>query len=156
MLSLWVLVGAIHTGDKWWVVRWSFEKLMKSRGSLPVLDGLAGSIMQGEPTKVMKGVVVASVVVAAVLLACWSARARSGEGVAVCLGLLGMAIILNRYEIWAVVRFGKLLVLPLAVAQSPAPLLEGPHRRWVVLVALVAGLTTNIAYAYYLTRLYLP
>ncbi len=150
-LLVWIVGGALHTGDPLWFMRWSVENLAASRSHLPVFDGLLGPFLSGSVTKIAKGLVVLVITAIAVVGAYRSLRIRYWTGVAICGGLILIALALNQYEIWAVVRFSRLLVVPLAyllLRESPLP--AGRMRGWLPGAALAGCVLTNIAYGYYM------
>jgi hypothetical protein len=153
-LLVWIAAGALHYGDVFWFARWSVDKLVVSRHGLPVADGLIGPFLIASPAKVFKGLVVAGVVATAALCAWFSWAQRFWTGVAICLPILAMAFVLNEYEIWAVVRFSRMLVIPAAYA---AMFLLPPtefRSRMAYPVLLVAAVASNFVYGYYVSAVY--
>jgi hypothetical protein len=62
-----------------------------------------------------------------------------------------MCVALNSYEIWAAVRFSKILVVPVALIWHLESAEHANRTEWLVMViALVVGITTNLAYGIYM------
>lgn len=151
----WIAGGVAHFGDPLWFMRWSVEHLAVSRSQLPVLDGIVGPFLAGSPTKAAKGLIVLAVTVGALVGAYRSFRQRYWPGVILCGGLVAMAVALNQYEIWAVVRFSRLLIVPLAylvVREHPDVL---SRRRGVVpRAAFALCVLSNLLYGYYMAVMF--
>jgi hypothetical protein len=63
-----------------------------------------------------------------------------------------MTVVLNQHEIWAVVRFGRLLMIPAAVVIG-----QWLPAHWTVralVLAFVVGVITNFGFAAYTTQYY--
>jgi hypothetical protein len=154
-LAAWIVAGALFHGDLLWFVRWGAENLVRSRSSLPVLDGILGSLLSGSPQRMVKGGLALAVLLLAATTLVLSVRRRFAFGILFSLPVAAMAVLINQYEIWAVIRFSRVLVLPLAYFM-PAPELTGPlagRVGWVSL-ALVAFFLTNVAFGYYMARVF--
>jgi hypothetical protein len=148
---LWI-AGTIYHSNVWWMTARSARQLMWSTGALPAFDGLVTSLLSHSAPKLLKGVVVLIVFLAAGVLLHRSLRHQFWLGVAICVGTIGMTAVLNQHEVWAVVRFGRLLVIPLAYFGVSA--LGVPSRFTVptLVLAFLAGIVTNFAFAIYTTR----
>ncbi len=154
-LLVWIAAGALHHGDALWFVRWGVDKLVVSRTGLPFADGLIGPFLHGSPAKLLKGLVVLTVASCAVVAGIFAIRQRFWSGVAICLPIVLMSLVINEYEIWAVVRFSRLLVIPVAYMLAhgswAADRLRG---RAVYAVLLAAAVASNFLYGYYLSTMY--
>jgi hypothetical protein len=150
-----VIAGAVYHGDPLWMVRWGVGTLVKPRGGLPLLDGTLGLFLTGQPSKVLKGVVVCLVLLMALAIGIESWRRRFAPGILMALPILAMGLIINQYEVWAVVRFSKALVVPAAVCLMPYLARVSPRTARAVVTALVVtGIATNAAYAFYMVRFF--
>jgi hypothetical protein len=66
-----------------------------------------------------------------------------------------MAVVLNQHEIWAVVRFSKILILPLVLYRDRLFGFIPPRLRKPALVGLIGlGFLTQIAYAWYMANVF--
>jgi hypothetical protein len=151
-LITWIVAGAVHHGDVLWFMRWSMDELVRSRSVLPVADGLLGPFLTGSPVKILKGLVVAAVFSTAVVTAYGSLRRGFWTGAALSIPIVLMACVINQYEIWAVVRFSRVLIIPIAMlllAGGRARLVE---HRWLYAALFTVCLISNFAYGYYVSR----
>jgi Gpi18-like mannosyltransferase len=155
-LTLLYVSGALSHGSLTWIVSSNLQNELLSQSSLPVLDGLLGTILRGSQTQIVKAVIVWSVVAGSaglLLLGLGSGTLRGRLGGALAAAVLFLCLALNQLEIWAAVRFSKLLVLPaMWTLQSARPALL--KNRWVWLVAIAGGLASQFVYAWYLARVY--
>ena len=105
----------------------------------------------------IKGSIVLATFVAAGGLLYFSRLHGFWVGVCICLGIVIMGFIVNRYEIWSMVRFSRTLIVPgafLFSAQRASlsvreALQRVPFPGWVSL-----SLMTNAAFAYYLAKVF--
>jgi hypothetical protein len=154
-LVTWLLMGAIYYQDLLWFARWGMEHLVVSRSHLPVLDGLISPFLDGSATKVAKGIVLLAIVSTAVVAASLSLRMRFWGGLALTLPILVLALAMNQYEIWAVVRFSRVLVIPAAYVAATIPSLNFIFSDSRVFGVILAGSAiTNVAYALYMSQVF--
>jgi hypothetical protein len=153
-----ILMGAVYHKDILWMVRVSKEIHFTSQSSLPVFDGIVGSLMTGGLAKGVKGLVALGVFLLAAVSVVPCYRRRFWIGVSIALGLIMMGVILNQVEIWALVRFSSVLLLPLGYLLLTRN--SGFSCRWGGLTAtrfriLFAGaIASNAAFAYYMARIF--
>jgi hypothetical protein len=107
-----IAVGAVHHKDILWMVRVSKEIHFTSQSSLPVFDGIVGSLMTEGLAKGVKGLVAPGIFLLAAVCVVPCYRRRFGIGESFALALIMMGIVVNQFEIWALVRFSSLLLLP--------------------------------------------
>jgi hypothetical protein len=151
-LVAWIVAGAIYHGDIFWFMRWSMNELVRSRSVLPVADGLLGPFFTGNPVKIIKGLVVATVFLTAVVTAFGSLRRGFWTGLALSLPIALMAIVINQYEIWAVVRFSRVLIIPIAMLLLDGGRAHPIDRPGLYAALFAACLISNLAYGYYVSR----
>ena len=153
--TLWLL-GSLYYGSAWWIVASHVRVEVVAKGALPFLDGIVGTAL----AEGMKGIVKTGIVVAiaslatVVMLICLrSSTPGARPGAAIALSVLLLAVILNRWEIWAAVRFSKLLVLPcIWCMRDFRPRIFADERLWAgTLTALVAS---QFVYAWYIARVF--
>jgi hypothetical protein len=149
---LWA-VGAVFHSNAWWMTARSARQLMWSAGALPVFDGLITSLLSHNAPKLIKGVVVLVLFVLAIGLLYCSVRSGFYLGFAICISTIAMTAVLNQHEVWAVVRFGRLLVIPVAYfASSGLGPAHWPPR--ILLGAVIAGIIANYGFTVYTTQYY--
>jgi len=117
-LLAWIVCGAFYHEDVLWFARWGIEHLIVSKSGLPICDGIVGPFLSGSIYKMAKGVLVSATVLLSLVTFFCSCRFRFWSGLSVSLSLILMAVVINQYEIWVVIRFSKVLVIPLAYILS--------------------------------------
>jgi len=155
---LWVS-GAVYHGSLTWIVSRNIQNEVMPRTSLPVLDGLLGTLMRGGARGVVKGATVAGVALLSAALVYASYRLRTPYfqfGMAISAGVLLLSVLMNRWEIWSSVRFGRLLVLPLMwTLGHKYGTRDLPYLRpCVVTAVLLALFVSQFAFSWYTARLY--
>jgi hypothetical protein len=165
MIILWLWQTAV-TGDPWWTVASIFKAQVVSRGTLPILDGWVGTVIGKGISGWAKVGILAMVVLvaAAVLVRVWSDRtapmgARMLFQKIICIlipgVLLGMAVVLNQHEIWAVVRFSKILIVPLILCRDRLFGFIPQRLRTPALCVLIGlGFLTQVVYAWYMANVF--
>jgi hypothetical protein len=149
-LLLWITGGAIKYHSVLWFIRFNYETHTVKQG-LPVLGGLIETMNRASPAKIGKGVVILTTLVVALATAVASARRRIWAGLGISLVVVFLVAVVNAYEIWIAVRYGKLLVAAWCLLATPA----GRDRRPPVLgMAMVAALllASNLAFGFYLAH----
>ncbi len=154
-LITWLLMGAIYYKDLLWFARWPMANLVASRSHLPVLDGIIGPFLHASAIKGAKGIVVLAIVSTALVAAWVSLRMRFWGGLALTLPIVVLSLVMNQYEIWAVVRFSRVLVIPAAYVAAAIPSLNfifSNPRAYAVILA--ASAITNLAYGLYMAQMF--
>jgi len=112
-LVVYWLYGAQRFSDALWIVRANADKEL-ARTHAPIFDGLYGTLVEGGLSNLFKFVLLTSCFALAVLLlVARPAWQKAPVLLAVIIPVLALAVILNEYEIWAMMRYSRLLVLPL-------------------------------------------
>ncbi len=155
---LWVAGSAYH-GSITWLVSSNIAGEVVPKGDTLFLDGLWGTFLRGGLQALVKGPLLLSFfgITGATLIATFARR--SGYfyyGVAISSAILLLFLILNQHEIWAAMRFGRLLVIPLAfLISSTSP---PRNRLWMnpLLVALLLTFlfASQFVYAWYMASVY--
>jgi hypothetical protein len=154
-LLVWMGAGALHHGDPLWFVRWGAKTLVRSRGPLPILDGLFGPLLTARPNAILKGILILATTGAAVVTAVTSARRAQWGAAAVALGLMLLAISMNQYQIWVVARFSRLLIIPVVCALMFSPRGRATlENKTAYAVAMTVCVATNVAFTYYVVRVF--
>jgi hypothetical protein len=151
-----ILLGAMYHKDILWIMRWSTENLLTSQSSLPVFDGILGSLVTGGIAKGVKGLLALCVFLLAAVSVVSCYRRRFWIGASIALALIMMGVIVNQFEIWALVRFSSVLLLPLGYLLLTRN--SGFLRRWGGLTAtrfrilFLGAIVCNAAFGYYMAR----
>ncbi|TMQ72185.1 MAG: hypothetical protein E6K80_03410, partial [Candidatus Eisenbacteria bacterium] len=149
-LLAWIVGGAMKFHGWLWFIRFNVETHTSLKQGMPVFGGLLETLEIGSPTKLAKGAVIVSTLLAALITGVLCARRRLWLGVWIAGVVAFLVAGVNAYEIWIAVRYSKLLVIPWAMLASGPP---QPRRRWPPLAAmLLAALTllgSNLAYGHY-------
>jgi hypothetical protein len=121
----------------------------------------AGGISGWAKVGILSLVVLLSVYLLAALLRNRSAPVDGRElyrrlvSAVIPVGILGMAFLLNQHEIWAVVRFSKILILPLILQRNRLFGFMPQRLRMPAFYALIAaGFITQVAYAWYMAKVF--
>jgi hypothetical protein len=165
MVILWVW-QTILTKDPLWTITSIVQAEVVSQGSLPILDGWIGTVIGGGLSGWAKVGILSLVVLTAgyLLLVVLRGRNPPGDGRGmyrrivsgvIPAVLLGLAVVLNQHEIWAVVRFSKILILPMILYRdSLFGFIPLRFRKPVLLALIGLGFLTQIAYAWYMANVF--
>jgi hypothetical protein len=152
-LLLWMGTGAIYHQDILWFMRWSVDHLFVSSGSSPIFEGLTTPLLSQSPAKVLKGILVAVVMFLSMIFVHHGFRHSQWVGLCIALGLLVMVMFVNSYEIWVVVRYSRLLVIPLSfVGTQSEKRAQGISVTMIASFVFAVFIATNMAFGFYLTR----
>ena len=161
LTAIWIL-GASHHDETFWLVSSNLDFEFKSTSSLPVLDGLAGSMLYGGVSGLVKGLMVAGIGLLAlvVIVRAWKSPAEDERrlySLAIGVGVLALVVLLNEREAWATVRFGRLLAVPLVWYFGTSALESGASARSIRIGAigiLLCLLASQFAFSYYMARVW--
>lgn len=158
---LWLL-GSLHYNSAAWLYSKNLSWEIESTSALPLLDGLVGSIIFGGVSGILKGVIVlalAAVTLAAAVRA-WRLP-RSDETKWYCLAIFGavlaLIVVLNEREIWASVRFGRLIAIPLVWIYGNTFLTSLRKFRTIGYVAawsVIGMFGSQFAFGYYMAKIW--
>ena len=117
LVSLWIC-GSVYHSDPFWIISSNIKDNLSSNSDLIIFDGLLGPLIYYQSIdKVMKGLLV----IGTFLLSGFLFKVAVKEkfigweiSVGILLAIILLSIIVEQYEIWIIVRFGRLLVFPLA------------------------------------------
>lgn len=150
LTALW-LAGAHHHNDLIWLVRANLGEEFASHSNLPILDGLLGTLLFQGWVGILQGLIVLGVLLLAGYLTYQQLTnptpAKATYTLAITLPLLLLGVLLNQKEIWVVMRFGRLLILPL-LWLNPAILRPLAQRGlwWLVVLLLVLSQFSFMVY----------
>lgn len=156
--TLWIVGSAYHHSPTWLVSR-NLQVEVASKGHAIILDGLLGTFISGGLKGILKGIALT----ASALVSCYAllmSSKTSNEcfhyGSAVALACCFLFVILNHGEIWAAVRFSRLLAILLAaIAHTGSPGKRISAWGWrEVGVVLFLLFLTQFAFAWYMARVY--
>ena len=158
---LWML-GTIHHDSPAWLFASNIDFEIRSTSFLPVLDGMVGSILFGGLSGIAKGLIVLGVALLA-LAVILRARLLPGDNetkwysLAVALAVLLLVLVLNEREIWASVRFGRLLAVPLTMLYGTMVISNVTTSRrliYGVAPALLILFFSQLAFGFYMARVW--
>jgi len=152
-LLVWIVCGAFYYNDALWFLRWGVEHLVASKSSLPICDGIVGPFLTGSVSKMAKGGLVSATVLLALIAFFYSYRLRFWSGLSISLSLILMAVVINQYEIWVVIRFSKVLVIPLAYILSQAGFRPAARLRPLFIPFFLLCIASNVAFGHYMAAL---
>jgi hypothetical protein len=165
LVLLWIW-QTIVTKNPLWTIASIFQAQVVSQGSLPILDGWIGTLMGKGIAGWAKVGILSLVVLTALYLLAGVLKQRTAPGngknvyrrvvcVLVAVGVLGLAVALNQHEIWAVVRFSKILILPLILYREELFGFIPQRFRMPAVYALIGlGFLTQIVYAWYMANIF--
>lgn len=155
---LWFF-GAQYHQDYLWIISQNLNVELQSKSSLPIFDGLIGTLMNGGWKDLVKGVYILFLfgLNSALIFVLLRKKPLYWQyGMIIASSVLLLLVVLNQHEIWAVARFSRLLVLPIFwIFSEYLNKLKLSKQMQVVLTALLVGLyLTQIAYAYYMAIIF--
>jgi hypothetical protein len=157
-LLFYALLGAVYHQSLIWIISSNLRVEVSSTSNLLILDGVVGTFRAGNLQSWVKGGILLSQLLVAGYVVFHALRRRSWGwefGLAIGLATLILLCVLNRYEIWASVRFGRLLVIPVASILSERFFVNF-HKAGVLKKAFIAILAMGLYvsqhfYAWYMT-----
>jgi len=154
---LWA-TGSFYHHSMAWLFSSNLKAEVASKNNLPLLDGLLGTFMEGGIKGFVKGILLLSFAAISALVFYLSAKLKYEYfhyGMMISLAILFLFLVLNQGEIWAAMRFGRLLVIPLAFIAN-AKMEFKKVMRWSppIIIALLILFLTQFAYAWYMARVY--
>jgi hypothetical protein len=155
-LMAFAMAGSMHHHSSTWIVSSNLQVEVSSNREFLVLDGLVGTLRAGTLSSMIKGgILLLHFLVASYVVGHALKRSSRGWEMSLAIGLATLILIfvLNSYEIWASVRFGRLLAIPLATILG-SQALTGSHKigrlQKSVLAVLGLGLySSQHFYAWY-------
>jgi hypothetical protein len=123
--------------------------LFVSQNSVPILDGIITPLLSHSPAKILKAILVVIIMFSSLVFGYYNFRRKQFVGMFVAVALLIMCVLVNAYEIWVVVRYSKLLIVPLLFVDTK---LLKMNIKWKVII-LIIFLATNLFFSFYQARL---
>jgi len=156
-LALTWFFGALYHHSPLWIFSTSLDVGVQTRKTFPLLGGIIGSVSAGGLKSVFKGGLVVGLTTMAAALLVWTFRKKAPNwpyGLALSAGCLFFFLFLTLPEIWAAVRFSRLLVLPLAWNMAGRPARRTPARLAAAVLLLLALLLSQFLFASYSARVF--
>lgn len=158
IVSLWIL-GSFYHHSITWLISSNLEVEVASKGSIPLLDGLLGTFMEGGIKGTGKGFLLSGFAAISAFATYMSIKLNykySYYGITISLAILILFFILNQHEIWAAMRFSRLLVIPLAFIANTNPTFKKLSwwRSPATITFLLSLLLSQFIYAWYIARVY--
>lgn len=157
MATLWI-AGSFYHHSTTWLFSSNLKVEITSKSSLPLLDGLLGTFMEGGVKGFAKGILLLSFAAISVFFLYLSAKLKYAYfhyGIMISLSVLFLFLLLNQDEIWAAMRFGRLLVIPFAfIANTNMKLRKKLGWSSPIIIIFLFLFLTQFAYAWYIARVY--
>jgi hypothetical protein len=143
----WLAVAAGGAGLLW-IIAVDLKVNLPSQSSLPILDGVFGTLTQGDMRGIIKGLLLLGLLIGTGVMTWTYGRRSNLEMLAILVPVLGLLVVLNQFEAWASVRYAKILVIPLIglpiSQQLGRKLAQARAIFWLVVMVLAA---TQVAFA---------
>lgn len=155
---LWLL-GSFYHHSVTWLFSGNLGVEISPRSDLLILDGLLGTFIGGGIKGLSKGIILIGFACVSVFTIYASLKLKYENyhyGLAVSFAVLFLFLILNQNEIWAAMRFGRLMVIPLTFIAST----HGGFRekfRWNSPASIATWsilLLSQFAYAWYMATVF--
>ena len=158
---LWLL-GSIYNDSFAWIVSSDIDFALRTETSLPVLDGVVTSFRLASITSIGKAVLVLGQGFLALMVILRARNLPNTDGTkwfsfSIALGILISILILNERELWSVVRFGRVLAIPLVLLYGTDFIRVVKAYRGLVYgvgLGLLGLFGSQLAFAYYLARIW--
>lgn len=147
-ITIWAVSGISHYNDVFWFLR---TELLTSKTEFPIFDGIITPFFSGSIPKLAKGLFNASILVSVIYGIYYGIIHKLWLPLCTCLSLAIMCVIVNSYEIWAVARYSKLLVIPLGIFFHHSGMDRVRVPKHILAAIAVLSLGTNFAAAYYMS-----
>ena len=142
--------GALYYQDIVWMFSDHMQVVAMPRGTWSLFDGIIGTVQAGAWDDVVKAFMVVSLLSLSLFLSYQAVRSRNYYMVAILVPIVFWSAVLNTYEIWASMRFGKIVVLPLFVL--PSFLLRKWHllksNRIIVFLLILLLVASQVAFVW--------
>ncbi len=157
---LWVAGMVVNGYGPFWLLSVSLPIQFATKSSLPVLDGLLGTILKGGIANLAKSVILWAHVGVLVTLCVALFRSRDPAvkwyGLAILGGLLFLYCGLNQNIIWAAMRYSKITAIPLGfyLGTQPRVVAALVQRPWIMVPVVVVLLASQFVYGWYMAHVF--
>jgi len=153
-LLIFALIGSFHHNSLTWIISSNLNVELAPRSGLPFLDGLLGTFLKPGISSMVKGGILIFQFLFAFLMLFTAFRIQYNGwewGASISIATLMLMIFLNQYEIWASIRFGRLLVVPfLGYLGNKYVIYQSKVGKIVVILLAGILLVSQLFYAWYL------
>lgn len=128
-LLLFTVLGSFYHHSLTWIVSSNLNVEVSSKSNAILFDGLLGTLGKGGLSALAKGGIIMSQLMLAGYVAFQAIKHKNQGwefGFAIGIATLILLTFLNQYEIWAAVRFGRLLAIPIVGGLSISRFFETP------------------------------
>jgi hypothetical protein len=154
-LVIYWLIGVFNGEQLSWMVHSNLHKEIASHSSLPVFDGVFGTLASGGARGLIKGGLLLSLLIASVVLGAIHLKRRHAEMVVLILPIFALLMILNQWEAWAPFRFAKILAIPAVMALQPGRVFSSLDRRpWAYWTFIIVLGLSQLVFAFYMDRFF--
>jgi hypothetical protein len=153
------LSGSVYHHSPLWIIANNYNVEFASKSSLPLLDGLIGTFFKRDLVAYLKGVIILIFCLLTLTVLLLTLRFKYTYyyfGAAIATVIFLLFIVLNQHEIWAAVRFSRLLAIPLLLLISYKFItkLSFLQNRVYVYFSLFLLFISQIAYSWYMAKIY--
>lgn len=116
LMTIWIL-GSFHYDSVTWIVDSNLSVELKSRDGIPVLHGLINTLSESDFKHIAKGTLLLFFMTITSIAIYINIKIKPNNfhyGNIILVSSLLLFVILNSHELWAAMRFNKLIVIPLA------------------------------------------
>lgn len=155
---LWVL-GAMYHGNILWIISSNLDVELSTLNGFPIFDGIIGSFLSNELSDNIKGLLILLIYIFTIAITILIIKKKQNfwqYGLIILIPLLILGAFINSYEIWAFMRFSRLLVIPIAIyiggnQQIIKVVMNKPFIKIIAVVSLCLLIISQFVYAYYIT-----
>jgi hypothetical protein len=155
---LW-FAGAIYYGKLTWLFASSINIENSLQTRYPILDGLIGTFREGGIKGMSKGVLlsgfacISAITIFAILR---NSYKKNEYWLGISIVVMALFLLINHYEIWSAMRFGRLLAVPLMIIANYS--IKFQTKKWLCSTAAISSIAilflSQFAYAWYLARIF--
>lgn len=155
-LLLLLISGAIYYNDLLWMVSNHVATDVSFGFQIPVIGTIVGVFQQGGLPGLVKGTLIAAIAIislSAIGISIFKKQKNYITGISISVAVLICIAIVTPREAWAVVRFGKLLTIPIIFSISSMVDLSNFIKIQKIFLPLILTVlaVSQFAYAYYMT-----
>lgn len=155
---LWVL-GAMYHGNILWIISSNLDVELSTLNGFPIFDGIIGSFLSNELSDNIKGLLILLIYIFTVAITILIIKKKPNfwqYGLIILIPLLILGAFINSYEIWAFMRFSRLLVIPIAlyIGGNQEVIKTAINKPFIKIIAIVSTcllIISQFIYAYYIT-----
>ncbi len=155
---LW-LAGAVYHHSLLWIVSKNLKVELASRSNLVLFDGLICTFAKGDAVAFIKGIIIIFFFLLTLTSLFFTFKFEYPfyiYNMAISTFIFLLFIVLNQHEIWAAVRFSRLLTIPLIliINQKFGTNLSFSRYRLLIFPLLILLFVSQLAYSWYMAKIY--